>query len=92
MNALEQSFLSLLRCPRTGGELALADAETVAALNAFASEGKLKDASGKTVEQGMEAALATACGRWLYPVREGIPVLLAEEALKPAPSGDQPCD
>ena len=92
MNPVEDAFLSLLRCPRTGGELALAGAKTLEALNESAREGKLANASGTPVEQTMEAALVSACGRWLYPVREGIPVLLAEEALSPRPPQDRACN
>ncbi len=78
---MEDSFLLLLRCPRTGGKLALAGADALAALNDSVREGKRTNASGARVEQVMEAALVSACGCWLYPVRDGIPVLLAEEAL-----------
>jgi len=78
---VDQSFLSLLRCPRTGGEIRLAGAEELAAYNEALGEGKLSNAAGKKLEQAMEGALVSECGRWLYPVHEGIPVLLVEEAV-----------
>ena len=79
---LEESFLAMLRCPRTGGELRLAGAEELAALNQSLLEGKLKNAAGRKMERSMEGAMVSACGRWLYPVHDGIPVLLVEEALQ----------
>ncbi len=89
---MEDAFLSLLRCPRTGGELALAAAEKLAGLNESVRKGELTNASGNKVNEPLEAALASACGSWLYPVREGIPVLLAEEALRADRPQGPACD
>lgn len=38
-----------------------------------------------------DALTCTSCGRQ-YPVRDGIPVLLLDEAAEPAGSGDTPAD
>lgn len=79
---LDESFLSMLRCPRTGGELRLADGRELAALNQSMLDGTLENAAGRKMERSMEGALVSACGGWLYPIHEGIPVLLVEEALR----------
>ncbi|MCY3987722.1 MAG: hypothetical protein OXF94_03880 [Gammaproteobacteria bacterium] len=78
---MDESFLSLLRCPRTGGELRLAGAGELAGYNDGVGEGRLSNAAGQKLTQAMEGALVSECGRWLYPVHEGIPVLLVEEAV-----------
>lgn len=78
---MDESFLSLLRCPRTGGGLRLAGAEELAGYNDGVREGRLDNAAGRKPKQAMEGALVSECGRWLYPVHEGIPVLLVEEAV-----------
>lgn len=78
---MDESFLSLLRCPRTGGELRLAGVEELAGYNERVREGRLDNAAGRKLAQAMEGALVSECGGWLYPVHEGIPVLLVEEAV-----------
>lgn len=59
----------------------LAGADELAAYNKALGEGKLSNAAGEKLGQAMEGALVSECGRWLYPVQEGIPVLLVEEAV-----------
>ncbi len=78
---MDESFLSLLRCPRTGGQLRLAAVEELAGYNEGVREGSLSNAAGQKLTRAMEDALVSECGRWLYPVHEGIPVLLVEEAV-----------
>ena len=78
---MDGAFLSLLRCPRTGEELRVAGAEELAGYNRSITDGKLINVAGRKPEQAMEGALVTEGGQWLYPVLEGIPVLLVEEAV-----------
>ena len=78
---MDESFLSLLRCPRTGGELRRAGADELAGFNEGVAQETLRNAAGQKLTQAMEGALVSECGGWLYPVHEGIPVLLVEEAV-----------
>lgn len=78
---MDASFLALLRCPRTGGELRLAGEEELAKYNQGLTDGRLSNAAGLKLTQAMEGALVSECGHWLYLVHEGIPVLLVEEAI-----------
>lgn len=59
----------------------LAGAEELTGYNQGVREGRLGNAAGGKLTQAMDGALISECGRWLYPVREGIPVLLVEEAV-----------
>ena len=67
-------LLDLLRCPVTRQTLVPATAEQLARLNAAV-------AAGLPIREPLDAALVRADGTAAYPVRGGIPVLLAEEAV-----------
>jgi len=73
--------LNLLRCPVTLGRLYEAEAATVARLNERISAGELSNQLGEQITEPLDGALISADGRRGYPVRGGIPTLLADEAL-----------
>ena len=62
-------LLELLRCPATRQKLVAANAEQLARLNACAGD-----------REPLSAALVRADGSAAYPVHDGIPVLLVNEA------------
>ena len=78
---VDDAFLSLLMCPITRQGLRRLTAERLAALNARVLAGSVRTASGRAVAQPLDEALLTEDGSRLYPVRDGIPILLAEEAV-----------
>jgi uncharacterized protein YbaR (Trm112 family) len=79
--AIQPWFLELARCPATGARLALADDALLARVNAAISAGMLVDASDEKVTLPLEAGLVDAAATRLYPVRDGIPSLVAGEAI-----------
>lgn len=79
---IPQYLLAILVCPLSRVKLQLADSSLLAALNVRIAEGTLKNRAGARVDQPLSAALVTEDRRYAYPVRDEIPVLLADEALE----------
>lgn len=78
---IDPELLSLLCCPETHQDLRLADAALLEQLNAQVAQGSLKNRSGKPVSEKLDGGLVRADGKFLYPVRTDIPVLLIDEGI-----------
>ena len=77
---MDPEYLSILMCPKTKGALRMATGDEVARVNAAVEAG--------TVEvERFEAGLVSENGNLIYPIRDGIPVLLADAALVLASDG-----
>ncbi len=79
---LDSKLLDILCCPETRVALKMASAERLAALNSAISAGSLKNIAGENITEPLTEALETEDGSRIYPVREGIPVLLSDEAIQ----------
>lgn len=74
-------LLRLLCCPETRQELHAADSALLAELNTQIAAGKLRNRAGAPVSEQLEAGLVRSDGRFLYPIRREIPVMLIEQAI-----------
>jgi uncharacterized protein len=78
---IDAQLLEILACPEDKSPVHLADAALVAQVNAAIAAGRCKNRGGGTVSQAIDGGLVRADGKWLYPIRDDIPVMLVEEAL-----------
>ena len=78
---LDTNLLDILCCPETRGALKLADDACLSAINQAIQAGKLKNVAGENISEKWEEALVVEDGSRAYPVREGIHVLLSDEAI-----------
>lgn len=78
---IDPELLNVLCCPETRQPLVFAEAGLVARLNQQVAAGQLSNRAGRLVEQPFDHGLVRADGKFLYPIREDIPVLLIDEAI-----------
>jgi len=77
----DMEFLKILCCPETHQALSLAEASVLDKVNQRLAVGALRNRAGQPVEEKVEDGLVRADGRYLYPMRRNIPVLLVDEAI-----------
>ena len=79
---LNPELLEILVCPETKQTLKLADAGTLERVNQAVATGGLKNQGGNRVRDGIEEGLVREDGNVLYPVKDDIPVMLLDEAIR----------
>jgi len=78
---IDKDLLQILACPETHQPLAEAGAELLKRVNAEVAAGRAKNVAGAAVSQPLEAGLVRQDGKIVYPIRDGIPVLLIDEGI-----------
>ena len=78
---MDKRLLDIVCCPVTQLPLQVLDAARLARLNAAISTGELRNRSSEPLPESLSEALVTRDGRLVYPVRDGIPILLEEESI-----------
>ena len=78
---MDRKLLDLLVSPDTRQPLALLDSAGLDALNAAITAGKVVRADGNAQAQALREALVTRDRKQVFRVEDGIPVLLADEAI-----------
>jgi uncharacterized protein YbaR (Trm112 family) len=80
-NKLDKDLLAILCCPETKQSVTVAESALVEKLNAAVARGGLMNKGMKPVSEQMDGGLIRADQKILYPIREGIPVMLIEEGI-----------
>ena len=82
---VSEELLEILVCPETKQPVAPASAELLAKLNESVAAGTLRNRGGNPVSKPIEEGLVREDGQVLYPVEDGIPVMLIEESVALSP-------
>lgn len=84
---MDRKLLDLLVCPTTRQPLALLDGRSLKSLNEAIATGAVVRGDGNPQPDPLREALITRDRARIYRIDDGIPVLLAEEAIATAQVG-----
>ena len=78
---IDKQLLDILVCPETKEPVALADDEFVARVNGKIESGGLKNRGGEPVTDAINGALIREDRKYLYVIRDDIPIMLIDQAI-----------
>lgn len=79
---VNEELLEILVCPETRQPVRMAEPEILERLNQKVRDKSLRNRGGDPVEREISEGLVREDGRVLYPVDDGIPVMLVEESIE----------
>lgn len=78
---LHPELINDLCCPETKQRVHMADATLIASLNDRISSGQARNRGGQPIREKIDAGLLREDGKFLYPIRRNIPIMLIDEAI-----------
>jgi uncharacterized protein YbaR (Trm112 family) len=78
---IDRELLEILVCPETRQPVRIASVEQIAALNQKIDVGELRNRGGEKVSAAIREGLVREDGKVLYPIDDGIPVMLVEQSI-----------
>jgi uncharacterized protein YbaR (Trm112 family) len=78
---VDKELLEILCCPETKQSVSLIDSDAVQKINDGIKSGSVVNRGGATVKEAIDGGLLREDGKYLYPVREDIPIMLIDEAF-----------
>lgn len=78
---IDPQLLEILCCPETKQPVVLVEGEAIERVNAKIASGGVKNRSGERVDEKIDAGLLREDRKFLYPIRESIPIMLEGEAI-----------
>jgi uncharacterized protein YbaR (Trm112 family) len=78
---VDPELLKMLVCPEDRSTLSFADDGLVKKLNDAIALGRLTNKVGRKLEKQLEGGLIRAAGDVVYPIVDGIPMMLVDEGI-----------
>ena len=78
---IDPELLKIMCCPETHQTLKLAEPSLIEHLNQQIAAGALQNRGGHLVKEAFDGGLIRADGKYLYPIRQHIPIMLIDEAV-----------
>lgn len=78
---ISQDLLDILCCPETKEDVRLIPDDDVTKVNARIEAGTVMKRNGEPVTETIGGGLLREDGKYLYPIREDIPIMLIDEAI-----------
>ena len=78
---LHPDLLNDLCCPETKQRVKLADAALITSTNDKIGAGQARNRAGQPIAEKIDAGLLREDGKFLYPIRHDIPIMLVDEAI-----------
>ncbi len=89
-SVIDGNLIELLRFIDGHGNLRIAEKPEIDWINEAIRTGRLRDRAEQLVRQPIEGGLINEEQNWVFPVRDGIPTMIADEAIM-LPSSDVGC-
>lgn len=78
---VDKELLDILCCPETKQDLTLIEGSAILKINQQIKEGKLKNRAGEVIKEPIDAGLLREDRKYIYAIREDIPIMLIDEAI-----------
>ena len=78
---IDDQLLEILCCPETKQPVTLVASDVIDRINAKIAGGELVNRGGQKVEEKIDGGLLREDRKFLYPIRDEIPIMLEDEAI-----------
>jgi uncharacterized protein YbaR (Trm112 family) len=78
---INPELLNILRCPETHQKLTLAEPALIVPFNDAIAAGRLRNRGGNAIAEKIDGGLIREDGKFLYPIRANLPIMLIDEAV-----------
>jgi uncharacterized protein YbaR (Trm112 family) len=78
---LPPEVLAMLCCPEDHAALQPASDSVIGRINDAIRRGQVRNRAGRILDHALDGGLAKAAGDVIYPIVDGIPVLVRDEAI-----------